>query len=44
VILLNRGVHRYVRKESFARFTTSDEAYIFAERWLKRETKENARG
>jgi len=38
VVLLNRGVHRYVRKESYARFSTSEEAYDAAERWLKRET------
>lgn len=38
VVLLNRAPHRYVRKESIARFNTSDEAFDAAERWLKRET------
>jgi hypothetical protein len=43
VILLNRGAHRYVRRESFARFATVDEAYDAAERWLARETEKTRR-
>ena len=39
IVMLNRGVHRYIRKESFARFATSNEAYDAAERWLRRETE-----
>lgn len=41
VILLNRGPHRYVRKESYARFTTSEEAYSAAESWLRREIEKS---
>ena len=37
VIFLYSDVKRYRRKESFARFESSAEAFDAAERWLKRE-------
>jgi len=37
VVLLNRGTNRYVRRESFARFESSEDAYRAAESWLARE-------
>jgi len=43
VVLLNRGQHRYVRRESFARFTSSEDAYRAAESWLAREIEKMRR-